>query len=75
MPAQDRRYLISLMVGEPGDDATLTAIRSALFDWLKEAGAEVVEDGGANRVVIAAAPETAEQVGDLAYVRTVEPYA
>jgi hypothetical protein len=75
MSAQDRRYLISLNSGEPGDDATLMAIRSAFSDWLKKAGAEIIEDGGANRLVIAAAPETAERAGGLAYVRTVEPYA
>ncbi|MFI9409129.1 hypothetical protein [Nocardia gamkensis] len=75
MSAHDRRYLISLNAGEPGDDATLMTIRSAFFDWLTKAGAEVVEDGGANRVVIAAAPETAERACGLAYVRTVEPYA
>ncbi|MEU5758102.1 hypothetical protein [Nocardia sp. NPDC047648] len=75
MSAHDRRYLISLNAGEPSDDATLMTIRSAFFDWLKKAGAEVVEDGGANRVVIAAAPETAERACGLAYVRTVEPYA
>ncbi|MBF6463825.1 hypothetical protein IU427_01355 [Nocardia beijingensis] len=75
MSAQDRRYLILLEPGEVADEGALAAIRSTFFDWLKRTGAEVVQDGGANRLVISSAPETAELVRSLDYVVTVEPYA
>ncbi|MFD8244994.1 hypothetical protein [Nocardia sp. NPDC059691] len=75
MPAQDRRYLVLLIPGDLGDDTVLTAIRSEFFDWLRRSGAEVVEDGGANRLVITSSPETAERLTRLEYVLTVEPYA
>lgn len=75
MPAQDRRYLVLLIPGDLGDDTVLTAIRSKFFDWLRRSGAEVVEDGGANRLVITSSPETAERLTRLEYVLTVEPYA
>ncbi|MGK8512554.1 hypothetical protein ACRS5S_32610 [Nocardia asiatica] len=71
MPAQDRRYLILL---DPGD-LGVAAVRAEFFDRLRMTDAGVVEDGGANRLVIAAAPEVAERLRSLAYVRTVEPYA
>lgn len=75
MSAQDRRYLILLNPGAVADEAALAAIRSQFFDWLKRTGAEVVQDGGANRLVISSAPETAELVRGLDYVVAVEPYA
>ncbi|MBF6073820.1 hypothetical protein ACWEPH_17140 [Nocardia beijingensis] len=75
MPAQDRRYLVLLNPGDPGDDIALTAIRAKFFDWLRASGAEVVEDGGANRVVITSSPETAQRLTRLEDVRIVEPYA
>ncbi|WP_039798908.1 hypothetical protein [Nocardia araoensis] len=75
MPAQDRRYLVLLNPGDLGDATALTAIRTEFFDWLQESGAEVVEDGGANRLVIMSSPETAARLTGLGYVRTVEPYA
>ncbi|MEU2037585.1 hypothetical protein [Nocardia niwae] len=75
MSAHHRRYLILLRPGDLADDAALTAIRSEFFDWLRRTGAEVVQDGGANRLVILSAPETAERVRDLDYVVTVEPYS
>ncbi|MGQ4615132.1 hypothetical protein [Nocardia sp. R7R-8] len=75
MPAHDRRYLVLLNPTDLGDDTTLTAIRSEFFDWLRKSGAEVVEDSGANRLVITSSLETAERLTGLEYVHTVEPYA
>lgn len=75
MPAQNRRYLVLLDPGDLGDDIALTAIRSEFFAWLRASGAEVVEDGGANRMVITSSPEIAQRLTGLEYVRVVEPYA
>ncbi|MBF6168502.1 hypothetical protein IU486_27660 [Streptomyces gardneri] len=75
MPAQDRRYIILLDPGRPGDEVTLTANREKFFDWLRETRAEVVQDGGANRVVITSGPEVAEQATNLDFVAGVEPFA
>ncbi|MGK8523047.1 hypothetical protein ACRS6B_16455 [Nocardia asteroides] len=75
MSAQDRQYVILLDPGRLGDEAAMTASREAFFNWLTKTDAAVVQDGGANRVVITAPPEVAEQARGLAYVRGVEPFA
>ncbi|MGY1895191.1 hypothetical protein [Nocardia gipuzkoensis] len=70
MSAHDRHYLILLDPGELGGDA----VRTEFFDWLRTTDGRVVQDGGANRVVIISAPEVAERLTGLDYVLTVEPY-
>lgn len=74
MSAQHRRYLIVLDPGSTGG-ATPTAIRRNFFGWIENTDAEVDQDGGANRLVITASLDVAEQIKDLDYVLRVEPYA
>ncbi|MEU7629115.1 hypothetical protein AB0C34_03890 [Nocardia sp. NPDC049220] len=75
MSTPHRRHLILLDPGRFGDPTALSAIRAGFFDWLKVTDGEVVEDGGANRLVISSRSEVAEQIRDLDDVLKVEPYA
>ncbi|MEU4341893.1 hypothetical protein AB0H00_11590 [Nocardia sp. NPDC023852] len=74
MSAQHRQYVLLLDAGRNGS-TTPEAIRVKFFDWLETADAHVVQDGGANRLVISTSPEVAEQLTHLDYILHVEPYA
>ncbi|MGO4613243.1 hypothetical protein AB4305_21215 [Nocardia sp. 2YAB30] len=74
MSAQHRRYLILLDPRHFGGGAAPAAARVKFFDWLDTTDGEVVEDGGANRLVVFSSYEVAERIKDLEYVVKIEPY-